>query len=126
MEADIIKIKKDFENLKKEHASLKKKQFVIPPKESPSVNVSKSPKSKDIGTCEVFPRLQFDIVSLKSKIEQASSASINFATRSPKTTNSHFKKLPKRGFQNKYCNSKIHEHKLRCNYCREIGHTTPH
>ena len=59
-------------------------------------------------------------------MEQASSASINFATRSSKTTNSHFKKLSKRRIQNKYRNSKIHEHKLRCNYCREIGHTTPH
>jgi len=56
-----------------------KAQFTIPPKKSPSINVPKSPKSKDIGTCEACPRLQLDIVSLKSKMEQASSASINFA-----------------------------------------------
>ena len=83
-------------------------------------------KSKDSGTSKACPRLQLHIVSIKSKTKQASSASINFATRSTKTTNSLFKKLPKRTFQNKYRNRKIHEHKLRCNYCREIGHTTPH
>ena len=114
LEAEIFKIKKDFELFKNEHASLSNEQFAIPPKESSSINVPKSPKSKDIGTCEACPRLQIEIVSLKSKIEQASSASINFAKRSPKTTNSQFKKLPKRRFQNKYRSSKIHEHKLRC------------
>jgi len=40
-------------------------QFLIPPKETPSVNVPKSPKSKYIGTCESCLRLQLEIASLK-------------------------------------------------------------
>jgi len=95
-EAEILKIKKDFELFKKEHASSMNEQFTIPPKESPSINAPKSPKSKNIGTCEACPRLQLEIVSLKSKIEQASNTSINFAKRSPKITNSQLKKPSKK------------------------------
>jgi hypothetical protein len=97
LEAEIEKIRKDFENFKNEHASLKKELFATPPKESSTIDV---PKPKDIITCLNCPRLQLEIVSLKSKIEQVSSASMNFAKRFTKPS--------------------------RCNYCREIGHTTCH
>ena len=63
-------------------------------------------------------------MSLKSKIEQVSSASMNFADRFTKTSN--FKRSPKRKFKNKNRKSKTHEHKISSNYRREIGHTTPH
>jgi len=124
LEAEIAKIKKDFENFKNEHASLKKEQFVTPPKESPTIDVPMPSKDKDINICGACPKLQSEIVTLKSKIEQVSSASINFANQFTKT--SSFKNAPKRNFKKKNRKSKIHEHKLRCNYCREIGHTTPH
>ena len=78
---------KDFENFKSEHASLKKERFVTPPKESPTINVPNASKGKYIDTCEVCPKLQQEIVPLKSKIEQFSSASINFANRFTKDSN---------------------------------------
>jgi len=124
LEAEIVKIKKDFENFKSEHASLKKERFVTPSKESPIINVPKPSKAKDNDSCVACPRLILEIVSLKSRIEQASSASIYFANRFTKT--SHIINSPKRKFQNINRKSKIHEHKPRCNYCREIGHSTPH
>jgi hypothetical protein len=124
LEAEIEKIRNDFENFKKEHASLKKKLFATPPKESPTIDVPKSSKTNDINTCLACPRLQLKIVSLKSKIEQVSSASMNFANRFTKSSN--FKESPKRMFKNKNPKSKTNEHKIRCNYCREIRHTTPH
>ena len=124
LEARIEKIRKKFENFKNEHASLKKELFATPPKESPTIDVPKSSKTEDINTCLACPRLQLEIVSLKSKIEQVLSASMNFANRFTKTSN--FKKSPRRMLKNKNKKSKTHEHKIRYNYCREIGHTTPH
>ena len=43
-----MKIKKDFENFKMKHASLKKELFVTPRKESPTINVPKPSKIEDI------------------------------------------------------------------------------
>jgi len=123
LEAKIVKIRKDFENFKNEHASLKKELFVISPKNSPTIDISKSSKARDINSCGACPRLQLEIVTLKSKIEQVSSASMNLANQFTKT--SSFKNSSKRRFKNKNRERKIHEHQVRCNYCREIGHTTP-
>ena len=109
---------------KNEHASLKKELFVTPPKESPTIDVPNLSKAEVINTCGACPRLQLEIVSLRSKIEQVSSASISFANRFTQTLS--FKKSSKRKFKNENRKCKIHEHKVRCDYCREIGHTTPH
>jgi len=92
LESEIAKINKDFKNFKSEHASLKKERFVTPPIESPTINVSKPSKAKDIDTCGACPKLQLEIMSLKSKIEQVSSTSINFANRFTKVSN--FKNSP--------------------------------
>jgi len=124
LEAEIEKIRKDFENFKNEHASLKKELFATPPKESPTIDVPKSLNLEDINTCLAYPRLLLEIVSLKSKIEQVSSASMNLANRFTKP--SSFKKSPKKMLKNKNRKNKTHEHKIRCSYCREIRHTTPH
>jgi len=86
--------------------------------------MSKPTKVDDINTCGACPRLQLEITTLKSKIEQVSSASMNLANRFSKP--SSFKNSSKRRFKNKNLKGKIHEHQVRCNYCREIGHTTPH
>jgi len=95
--AEIEKIRKDFENFKNEHPSLKKELFAIPPKESATINVSKSLKTEDINTCLTCPRLQLEIVSLKSKIEQVSSASMTFANRftKPSSFKIHIRKCLK-------------------------------
>ncbi|RHN46703.1 hypothetical protein MtrunA17_Chr7g0245071 [Medicago truncatula] len=69
------------------------------------------------------PRLQLEIVSLKSKLEQAINVSMNFANRFAKP--SSFKKPSKRRVKRNNRKCKTHEHKIRCNYRREIGHTTP-
>jgi hypothetical protein len=45
LEAEIEKIRKDFENFKNEHASLKKELFVTPPKETPIIDVPKPSKA---------------------------------------------------------------------------------
>jgi len=64
LEAEILKIKKDFELFKKEHASLMNEQFTIPTKVSPNVDVSITTKSKDIDTCEACPMLQEEITDV--------------------------------------------------------------
>ena len=69
LEAEVMKIKKDFENFKNEYASMKKELFVTPSKESPSINVPNPSKAKDIDISRACPRLQLEIVSLKRKIE---------------------------------------------------------
>ena len=79
LEAEIIKMRKDFENFKNEHASLKKEIFSSPPKESPTIDAPKSLKIDDINTCLACPRLQLKIVSLKNKVEQVTSVSMNFS-----------------------------------------------
>jgi len=124
LEAEIVKIRKDFENFKNEHASPKKELFVTSLKNSPTIDMSMPSKADDIDSCEACPRLQLEIVSLKSKIKQVASAPMNLASRFTKT--SSFKNSSKRRFKNKNRKCKIHEHQVRCNACREIGHTTPH
>jgi hypothetical protein len=44
-------MRKDFENLRNEHASLKKELFSTPLKESPTIDVPKPSKAEDINTC---------------------------------------------------------------------------
>jgi len=56
LEAEIIKMRKDFENLKNEHASLKKEIFATPPKESPTIDAPKL-SNEDINTFLACPRL---------------------------------------------------------------------
>jgi len=124
LEVEIATIKRDFEIFKKEHASLKKELLVTPLKESPTIDVPNPSKAEDVNICLACPRLQLEIVSLKSKIEQVSNTSINFANRFTKPLG--FKTAYKRKFKKRNRNFKIHEHKIRCNYWREIGHTTPH
>lgn len=41
LEAEIIQMRKDFENFKNEHASLKQEIFVTPSKVSPTIDVPK-------------------------------------------------------------------------------------
>ena len=97
LEAEIEKIRKDFENFKNEHASLKKEQFVTPPKELPTIDVPMPSKDKDINICGACPKLQSEIVTLKSKIEQVSSASMTFANRftKPSSFKIHIRKCLK-------------------------------
>jgi len=125
LEAEILKIKKDFELFKKEHASLKNEQFEIPTKESLNTSAPNTSKSKNNGTCEACPKLHEEITSLKNKIEQASGVPMDFDKIS-NNFNSHYKKSCKRKFQNKHRNREVHGHKVRCHYCREVRHTTPH
>ena len=130
LEAEIIQMRKDFENFKNEHASLKqemvattsKEMVSTTSKESPTIDVPKS-SNEDSNACLACPRLQLEIVSLKSKIEQVTNVLMNFANRFAKP--SSFKKPSKRRFKKNNRKCKIHEHKVKCNYCREIGHTTP-
>jgi len=85
LEAEIATIMKYFENFKNEHASLKKELFETPLKESPTIDVPKPSKDEDINVFLACPRLQLEIVSLRSKMEQVSNASINFENRFTKT-----------------------------------------
>jgi len=65
LEAEIIHIRKDFENFKNEHASLKKEIFATQSRDSPTINDPK-PSHEDINACLACPRLQIEIVYLKS------------------------------------------------------------
>jgi len=98
LEAENAKIKKDFESFKNEHASLKEELLVTSLKESPTINAPKPSKVEGINTCEACPRLQLEFVSLISKIEQVSSASVNFENQFTKT--SSFENSSKRKFKN--------------------------
>lgn len=104
-----LKVKKDFENCKEEYASLVNKHITIPPNKSSKVDLPKTPKPKDIGKCEACPKLHEEIVSLKSKMEQASIVSIAFAKRS-KSVYLHRKRSFKRKFEKKNHNIKGHGH----------------
>jgi len=95
LEAEIVKIRKDIENFKNEHAYLKKELFVVSPKDLPTTDMTKPSKADDINPFGTCPRLQLEIVTLKSKIEQVSSAFMNLANRFTKP--SSFKILLKEG-----------------------------
>jgi peptidoglycan hydrolase CwlO-like protein len=56
LEAEIILMRKDFEDFKNEHASLKKEIFAIPSKVSPTIDDPKS-SNEDINFCLACPRL---------------------------------------------------------------------
>jgi len=111
LEAEIIQMRKDFENFKYEHEFLKKEIFATQSKESPTIDDHK-PSNEDINACLACPRL-LEIVSLKSKIEHVNNVSMNFANRFEKP--SSFKKPSKRRFERDNRKCKIHEHKARCN-----------
>jgi hypothetical protein len=49
-------MRKDFEDFKNEHASLKKEIFAIPSKVSPTIDDPKS-SNEDINSCLACPRL---------------------------------------------------------------------
>ena len=58
-------------------------------------------------------------------MEQASNVPMAFAIKSI-NHNSHFKNSSKRKSQKKHLHRKVHGQKVRCNYCWEVGHVTPH
>jgi hypothetical protein len=91
LEAEILKVKKDFESLKNEHTSLVNDHIVNPLIKTPIVDLPKIPIPRDLGKCEAFYKLLEEIVSLKSKIEQASSVPMAFAQQL-KNDGSHFKR----------------------------------